>query len=210
MIRLESFLSEVTPFVPNCAQPVAINAIRNALIEFCDYTLLDTYEAYPQSGEADVADYEIDTPVDTEISKVLQVWYNDRPLIPTTVDALQRRYSTDWREQSGDPTAFVQLTPNTVRLTPVPDVVSSAALKMLVALRPERGAATCTDDLLSYAELIGQGAVARLMRIPAQPFTSAKGSEMFAKLFDLGKSAARIEANRSLSRPIMKLTPTVI
>lgn len=209
---LTTFLPEVVPYAPNVPNPIAINAIRNALIEFCEQTAWDTYECLPQTGQAGMSDYEMDTPEGTEVSRVMSVFYDGRPLVAMSEETIRRMNPrSDWRDQTGSPSAFVTMDRHIVRLFPVPDTGLANALKCIVALRPERTAIVCTDDLWRlWGDGIAKGAIYRLLTIPQQSWTNLRAAEGFGKMFADCIGKGKIDRNRGLARGVLRAIPQVI
>lgn len=208
---LTTFLPEVVPYVPHAPEPIVINAIRNALIEFCEKTAWDTYECVPQDSQVGVSDYEADTPAGAEVSRVMSAFYDGVPLTPVSDETIRRMFpAQDWRDLTGTPRWWVQLDRHILRLVPQPDVAIVDAVKIVVALRPTRTATVCTDDLWNlWGEGIAKGAVARLQVIPQQAFTNQRSADQFMKQFLDTIGRAKIDRNRGLARGVLRAVPQV-
>ncbi len=201
--RYEQFLPEVLPYVRDCPELVAVNAVRNACIEFCDRSLWLLYHHSPISTVAGESTYELDLPDDTTTARVMDAWYLNGPLAPIGEDDIKQMFLTDWREATGIPAFYTHLDPAEIVLAPTPVQDEDDALALIVALRPTRDSVEVDDTLYErWAEEIGCGARARLHQIPGQPFfdiTLASRSQM---MFDHGVGLARIERNRGLTRHV--------
>ncbi len=92
MSNYSSFLQEVLPEIENVPRMVAINAIRNAAIEFCQRGLVWHYEVATFHAVADQADYVSGTdftlPANSLISQLNFVYYEKNKLITTNQDRL--------------------------------------------------------------------------------------------------------------------------
>lgn len=202
--RYEEFLPEVLPYVRDCPEAVAVNAIRNACIEFCDKSLWLLYHHDPVSVYAAESTYDLDLPDGTTTARIMDAWYKTRPLAPIGEDDLKVMFSTDWREAEGDPQFYTHLDPSAVVLAPIPQTDEADALAMIVALRPTRDSVDVDDTLYErWAEWIGWGARGRLHDIPAQPFTDGPAAIRARQMFNHGIGLATIERNRGLTRHVM-------
>lgn len=208
MTRYEDFLPEVLPYVRDCPEMVAINAIRNACIEFCDRSmwLLHEHDDIPTiSGEGR---YPLALPNFTESARVVEAWHNQFPLNAQNEDQLKRLYQFDWRDMVGGPRYISSLTPCEVAVVPAPAEADAGTLKLIVALRPTRDSHSIDDSVYErWAEVIGQGARARLMAIAGQPFHDIAGSMQNRMFFTIGIAEASRERLRGMHRAVAHVKP---
>jgi hypothetical protein len=208
MTPLDNFLPEVIPYVPGCPQPIAINAVRNALIELCDKSYWSVYEADPLNIVAGTSDYELDSPTDTDIAGVIDVMYNGYVLQPAATDQLRQYYGVDWRTKQGSPRFYTRLEQEVIRLVPNPDSSITSGLSIIVATKPCQTASTCDDDLFEkWKEGVAAGAVARLALLPQQGFTNPRLAEVMMTRFMQTVSKATIDRNRGSVRTILQVVP---
>lgn len=207
-VSYDDFLPEVLPYVHDCPQPVAINAIRNACIEFCDQSQYLLYEHDPITYTANVGSYEFDPPTDTSVARVDSAWTQDFPLHPKSQDELKTMFGFAWRELVGDPRFYTQLSPDEIILVPIPAVYQAEALKMIVAIKPLRTSSAVDPSVFeNWAEVIAYGARARLYDTPGQPYSDAQQAIKFRSWFESGIGNAKIERNRGLTRTGTVLRP---
>lgn len=163
-MQWSDFGPHVHPYVIGCPEPVMIHHVRLAAIEFCKKTLcwtkrLDTLQC---TGTADV---EVDPGGDLQIVKIKYAFVGDRPF-----EAVTPQYGiTATQLQSQDEFVFTEdgktIYINPIQLTGTPVLVSAS-------LAPARTAKTLSNELDEYVEDIAHGAIASIMRLPAQTFTS--------------------------------------
>lgn len=210
-VSYDSFLPEVLPYVHDCPQPVALNAIRNACIEFCEQSQWLVYEHDPVTYTANVGNYEFDPPTDTTVTRLLEAWGLDIRLIPKSQEELTLMFGTAWREATGSPRYYTQLSQDEIILVPKPDVRAANALKMIVVLKPLRSS-SAVDPLLyeNYAETIAFGARARLYDTPGQPYSDPKQAVKFRAWFESAIGNAKIERNRGLTRANIVARPPLV
>lgn len=166
-------------------------AIVDSAIAFCDESMalrerLDAFWTVPG-----IALYELDTPSQQQVSRVLRVALDGAfltPALPNTSTPAQL---------SGRPTHYETSRTGSVfelSLYSVPDAAYNVVAE--VALRPLRDATQLEDDLMNlWVEPIVAGAVARAASIPGQPFTDLGKSQNAAVAAAVGARKARLEGS---------------
>lgn len=197
-----AFLTEVLPFVHDCPQFVAVNALRNASIEFCERSHYWQVDASPVDVLAGTATYTIPVPAGTAMVEINQAWLKGQLLIPQSAEVLTRIYrGVDWRTQTGPPAYITALNSNDVQLVLVPQISVAQGLTVRAVVAPTR-ASTGIDTFIyeRQLEVIAYGARARLYGMSGQPYYDPQSSELYRHRFMAGVNDARIKANRSISR----------
>lgn len=210
-----ALLPEVIPFAVECPEIVAINAIRNAAIEFCKKTQIWQVDLAPISTVVGQNDYLLTTnanmPANAEITGIIYGTLNGWPIVGKSADELARIYRwSDWRTWQGDPRYYMQLEHDHVFVVPQPNVVYDATqntptnpvgMAFRIAVAPTR-ASTGMDSVLQemYYEAIATGAKARLFQMKGQPFYDPQAAMIFQKMFDVAINKTRIAVNVSLQR----------
>lgn len=204
--RYDAFLPEVLPYARECPELVAINAIRNACIDFCDRSLWLLYHHDPIDIIANESSYILELPAGTCSARILDAWYDTLPLAPIAEDTLKNMFASDWRVATGKPSFYTHLDPDEVVLAPMPQTALSGGLTMIVALRPTRASTEVDDTVFErWAEGIGFGARARLHEMPNQPFYDPAQSMRCRQMFEHFIGLAKIERNRGLSRHVARV-----
>lgn len=170
MKPIAEFLPFVLPFARGASEPVAVNAIRNAAIEFCKRTKVwQELTDSPYSIQAGDPCIELTPPAQAELVQILQVWYHDTPLDPANEGWMaERGISPDRR---GTPMGYHQQqlddrVLNEFVLVPVPATSEAQAIRVRSAWMPSRAAKNIPDALfVRYAEEIAYGALGRLHQI---------------------------------------------
>jgi len=201
MKTYEQFLNEVMPHVPGCQVNVAVNAIRNTVIEFCEKTLILQRDHDPVTVTQSLPDYDLDPPAGYLVTKIMKAWYKNIPLVPAAPDEIGTvsvyNPLAPEAEGPGQPRWILQKDERTFSLLPVPDESVANAITMRVALKPTRASSSVEDVIFEdYVEVIGHGACARLLSMPAKPWTSPQMAGVSKMLFDQGVNQARQRANR--------------
>lgn len=207
-VQYETFFPEVVPYVHDVPDMVAVNAIRNACIEFCEKSDYIIYTHDPITILPRVSAYSLDLPCGTTISRVIASWVGNLPITFKSQEDLQRIYPLDWRQMGGRPQYITQDVPNEVIVAPFSDYEMDDGLKLIVALKPTR-ASTTVDGLLyeRWAEHIGFGARARLYDTPNQPYYDPAQAVKFRSWFESAIGEAKMERNRGLTRNVTRVRP---
>lgn len=173
-VPYEMFLQEVLPFVRDCPQVVAVNAIRNACIEFCDQTHWLTYEPDAQSILPNTTVYEVE--YETGVIPVRLVW--------AKVEGCEVRATFNPQDITVE---IAGSYPNRV----------TNALTMKLAVRPIPSS-TAVDKSLHdrWHEAVAHGALYRLYNLPGQPFTDPERGLLNRTLFRSDMADAKIEVQR--------------
>ena len=207
-VLYSKFLTEVIPYVPDCPEIAATNAVRNACIEFCDksdYLLHhhDLITLIPNQLE-----YELDLPDETILARVVDAACTNMQMRFVSEDHLRAIYPIDWRVQQGRPQYVTQLSPNEVRFVPYTTLKLQNAVRLTLALRPTRDSTGVDSSLHErWVEHISFGARARLHDTPNQPYYNPEAAMKFRALFEAAIGEARIERYRGLTRANLRIRP---
>lgn len=199
LVALSKFFPEVNPSVLGCPEPLMLNAIRNACIEFCNDTLYWQEALDPITIAAADMPYDIDTPSDANIAQIMSLTVDSAVLTPKSVDWLDANFHGWTTATSDTPTFYYQPDPNTLVLVPAP--TSSVDVVMRVAYMPSRTATMAPITLYQYyLEAIAAGAMSRLMGVPGQPWSNPSLSERYGRAFSAAITHGVIDANKSYDR----------
>lgn len=208
IIGYDQFLPEVLPFVPECPEVVALNAIRNACIEFCDKSLYWLYTHIPFSPVEDTATYTLSIPPGTTAVDILSAWYDNLPLSPRGEDELTKIYPLNYPAVGGSPRYITQRTQSSVTLVPYPTTVIENAVTLTVALKPTRASSGVGGAIYeNWAEGISYGARARIHALPNQSFSDPMAAMKYAMMFNTVIGKATIARNRGLTRATQRVRP---
>ena len=192
MIAVSEFFPRLMPYVMGCPEPMAAQALVDSAIAFCNdslaaHTLLDAQKTQINSPEFDIS-----LPTGLAASRVLRVWVNGREIPGAAADWIQDDLAT-----LGQPCMFYTRQTDSALaalLYPTPD--AAYTLKVEVATRPTRSAKSFENELFDlWMDPIIEGAKARLMAIPDQPFTNPGGAGAAASNAMYLSRRARIEAS---------------
>ena len=194
MIPLSAFFPRLLPSVIGCSEPLAQQALLDSAIEFCGRSLAVTTTLDAVTLREGLASFEVETPTDTTIAQVLNLWYDGRELESSPyVDA------TAMSTSNGDPRFFYGEDIDeifNITLMPAPDRTVRSGVIVRAALKPTRTANTVHNVLFErYAPAIVDGALAILMATPDQSFSDETKALLMANRARAGANNARIDAS---------------
>lgn len=189
----DTLLPEVLMYAAQCPEPVAINAIRNACIEFCEGSLYlqQDMDAIPVVANETV--YPVDAPSGYDVVRVLKpLYYDGRKLGDFAAHGVDT--SDDWRQKMGDyPLAWTCFQEDEITVWPVP-LVGGASLTGRIAIAPTVTSTQVESRLLSGHRLVlRDGALAQILDYPDQPFTNPDKAKGFAARFASAITNARVQ-----------------
>jgi len=200
-VLYEAFLPEVLPYVRDCPETMALNAVRAACIEFCKDSLALREVLEPITIVADQSEYELDKRAYYNVAKIIRMYHGIRELPGRSIEQLDAMLGGKWRTESGSPMYYTQESENTFRVVLTPSQASNDTLNVTVALTPKRDSDYVDGYIFErWAEVIAMGARARLHDTPKQPFSDKEAALRFRKWFESGRGEAKIEVNRGLTR----------
>lgn len=204
MAAITAFFPEVLPYVPSCPTPIAANAVRNAIAQFCQESSWWTYTPAAIDIVSGTSEYALTPPAGALVSELLWVAFNDTPLVPKTEVQLDA-VGSDWKNESGDPVYYTQLSPRLIRLVPTPSSALTGGLKLRYALKPTPTATTVDDVVFEeWHEDIAAGALARLLEIKDKPWTSPTEAERQLGIFLAGIQKAKTRATQSNLKRVVR------
>jgi hypothetical protein len=201
-VSYERFLPEVLPYVRDCPDVAALNAIRNSCIEFCEKSYYLRHDCDDIDVIAGQSEYDLDMPSGYVVAGILAVRCYDRDLVAQSEDQLIATLGQNWQTYEGaSPVFFTQLRPESIFVAPMPDKDEDSALKVSVALAPSRVSERIDSVIFEkWAEVIGFGARARLHDTPYQPYSDEAAAARFRAWFNSGCTKARLSRQKGLGR----------
>lgn len=202
MKTYEDFFPDVLPDVPGCPSDVAIRAIRHAVIEFCEKSLIHQITQDPISIRANYSDYDLEAPKGFRVHKVMKAWFKGVELTPVAPDDITTpdTYNTvigDYTPSKSEPTGYTQKDFDSVSFLPIPNQSHTNAITMRVALVPLRDSTQVEDFLYEqWGEAIASGAKARLMLNPGKPYTNQEAAAINQGRYMMAMNDARQRAIR--------------
>lgn len=189
MKTMADFLQEVMPSVPGCPQPVAINAIRNSVIEFLKVTsILEQTVNIPLL--ADVATATIVLADERVPSTYVRGTIGTQLVQPVSPYQLDDR-NRSWRVLRGSPASGAYIENGLLRVVPIPVVDATISATFSVVLSR---ASNLVDDLIveDWLEEIADGALYRLQALPGVQWANPEQAAYHKARFESAMSDANV------------------
>ena len=206
MASYEAFLSRVLPEVTGCPEIVAVQAIKDACIEFCEKSHVYQVDLDAVTTVNGLGEYDLEPPTGYVVARLMNVWFGNDKLAPAAPDMI--RVPDAYRQTAGqsNPKFYFQKTAKTVSVLPVPDKTTVSALTIRASLKPTRASESIDDEIFEeYAEIVSHGAKYRLMLSPGKPYSNQAAAVIEKGLFDAGINKARLRANTGYVRSNMSV-----
>jgi len=202
-VSYEAFLPEVLPYVQDVPEVVAVQAIRNACIQFCEETHYLQENLDAMTGIEGIGDYDLEAnDSNYKVVEIMQAYYGDQLLIPKAQEELNQIYRTsNWEDLKGNPYYYFLPRASVMRLVTKPIITEANKLKVKAAIAPKRSSTTVDDELFErFLEYIAHGARARLYNTPNQPYYDPKTAMEYTKRFNDEMAEVRTRVYKGLTR----------
>lgn len=202
-VSYEVFLPEVMPYVHDVPEIVAVQAIRNACIQFCEETHYLQENLDPMTGLKGQGLYDLEAnDSNYKVVEIMQAYYGDQLLIPKAQEELNQIYRTsNWEDLSGNPYYYFRPRAGEMRLVTKPIVTEANKLKVKAAIAPKRASTTVDEEMFErFLEYIAHGARARLYNTPNQPYYDPKTAMEYTKRFNDEMAEVRTRVYKGLTR----------
>ncbi len=204
MYNLDDLIPEIHVEVPNCHNGMIRKSLQATLRHFCKETYYWQFELpditlLPFNAQApDTYLYALDVPAETEVIAIKQLLYQNRPLLMKSTEWLNENL-TDWRQQTGDPQYYLQLSDRRVRFVPASDEVKPIAVAGTVILQPTRSASQFSEDLMQYDQCLINGTISRLLSMGNKPWSDTDRAQICQGEYIEGVSQAKHMVMRDFS-----------
>lgn len=205
-MEISAFLPEVYLDAPGVPEPVALNALRNALRELCVVSRAWSTELDPIAIVSGQVLYDLDCPYGSEATAIISATQGTTALAVTTIHDLNRTDS-GWRDRTGEALWAVIFDPGNVRVYPTPSADQDDPLLVRVSLRPTLDASACDDLMGRYSEYLVAGALARLKTIPNKPWSDREAVGVHQAQFRYGINRAASDVFKGFSGESLTVTP---
>ena len=192
MAAYSSLVKEVLPYVPMCPDTLVEQNIRAAAIEFCERSKAYILDMDPFTTISGVYEYDFEIPSGTEVHQILYMTEDGNDMDPISPRSLELNYP-DWRDRTGNPHVYLQKTPTTFWVVPVPS--GSRQVIVSVALTPSRTSNNIDTTISNqYRDAIIYGALYRLLRMPSREWTDVNAAREYLAQFNMEITQAELRA----------------
>ena len=192
MATYSSLVKEVLPYVPMCPDTLVEQNIRAAAIEFCERSKAYILDMDPFTTISGVYEYDFEIPSGTEVHQILYMTEDGNDMDPISPRSLELNYP-DWRDRTGNPHVYLQKTPTTFWVVPVPSGARQVIVS--VALKPSRTSNNIDTTISNqYRDAIIYGALYRLLRMPSREWTDVNAAREYLAQFNMEITQAELRA----------------
>ena len=200
-MKYTAFVPDVkTQLVADPSDPVVENAVKNAVIEFCQDSWIWREYALPASVTSGDSRIDIELPAGAELVVVQSVTLDGIELSPEGPDRLNRLYPR-WDTETGAPKRYTQVDPSHLILSPVPDANYQNQLVVGCVFMPKRSSTSFPDWIGNqWWEGIVAGAASRLLAMTGRPWADLQAAAIKRQAFLDTVTQAKEAAFRGLTR----------
>jgi hypothetical protein len=201
------FYDHILPELNGITPAQVDHMLRQVCIDFFEQTGIYSVELDTIDVVAGTATYDLDSPVSQmEPYQVKAAWYDDQPLDIAPLDVLVQANPYWGENTSTKPWAYTQRQTDQIVLYPNPSESLDDGLRVEATLRPTDDATGIVSWVASrYVRVLAAGVKGRLMAQPDRPWTRPEFAGVNLSEYASGRSKARIDANRSLTRASLQV-----
>lgn len=213
MATWADWIPDVAPEAPGAPEPSIEDAVRNAVIEFCQRSrwLVRTVPNIDHPGGATAQSFATRLPLAAG-ERVIEVqearWYGKEipRLTPLELDA---EYGVwDFQSRTGEPRALVQEREDEYWISPAPSTSQTDALQLRVVIGYGPAALACDDAIRNrWREAIACGALGRLLVQKDQPWTDPTLGATKYGMFEEAIASAKTAAVRGPTKKRLEVRP---
>jgi hypothetical protein len=197
--NLSAWYPYIEPHVKGCPIPAIRQALRDAIVEFCEESQYWRQLLPAINVDADDETYlltEFAPPAGTLIAEVITAYYNGQKMTAHGPNWLDRNYPGWIAAEASAPQNYYLPDPTQIRLVPIPTEALTAGLQIYVALKPTDTGLLVEDYLYQdWREAIAAGALGRLLESPTAPWREPNRAVKLREFFmeKMGEAYNRAE-----------------
>jgi len=199
-VNIKDILDRVAPEVPGCPTQFQIQAMRDTIRDFLQFTRAWIYEPAAQTIAINTAAYAIVLPsTNVQAIAVEFMTLDEAEVRFREVDWLDRRIP-NWRIRAADDFRyFTQLQPGTFIFPGIPTVAGTAnGLRYRVSIKPTRTATVVEGAQANeWIECWSDGAKARLMMMDSKGWYKPRRGAELERFYRHARANARVRVARS-------------
>jgi len=199
--KIESLVPKVKREVPSCPSFIAIEELRNTIIDFCintDIYLADLSLFQTVTGINEYESADLDIPVGAELNHILDYFcevgestaqLSEKNLTRLEPKSLIGKPSLFDLYGKGKPKYYSQKDQETILIAPTPN--ENYSLYALYSLKPTATATTIPNIIVNeYQETIIHGALYRLQMMKDSPWSDVQAADLNKRMYDKGEAQA--------------------
>lgn len=183
LVSIDKFVPYVQPYADKCPAFAIRRAVRDTIIDLAERVGTSTLR-FSLDAVAGEHTYELDLPYGTEVDQLRKVVCGNTVLKATNRDLLSHEYpNTDWKDIPGTP-RFYMCTDDPRFVSIIPAPAKPETLTFEAKIRFCRDATEFPSEYYErYVEVVGAGALTRLLAIPGQTFTDLGAAAQWAQIY---------------------------
>lgn len=199
--KIESLVPKVKREAPSCPSFIAIEELRNTIIDFCvntDIYLADLSLFQTVTGINEYESNDLDIPTGAELNHILDFFcevgesadqLSEKNLKRLDPKSLIGKPSLFDMYGKGKPKYYSQKDQETILIAPTPD--KNYSLYALYSLKPTSTATTIPNIIVNeYSETIVHGALYRLQMMKDSPWSDVQAADLNKRMYDKGEAQA--------------------
>lgn len=199
--KIESLVPKVKREAPSCPSFIAIEELRNTIIDFCVNTdiylsELTLFQTVTGINEYEAAD--LDIPTGTELNHIIDFYcergesndqLSEKSLARLEPKSLIGTPSLIDAYGKGKPKYYAQRNQEIILFAPTPE--KNYSLYALYSLKPTATATTIPNIIVNeYQETIIHGALYRLQMMKDSPWSDVQAADLNKRMYDKGEAQA--------------------
>lgn len=210
MTAWTDLFDDIMPEVPGCTEPVALNALKNAVARFFIDTKIFSVDIDPIDVVVGQGAYTVALNTSQQALYSLvgatEVWLGTTKLAPITKEQAEAK-SVLWRTETGPSQFFVEERPGTLQLVKAPDISGSGLLRVKMAVQPSRTAVEFESWIAErFREELCAGAKYRLMAMQKKPWSNPDMALYYQSIFQDGVGRGSVVAAGGVNGARMRTT----
>lgn len=206
-VNIDKFLPYVLPYAEKCPQLVARRAIRDTIIDIANRTQMTKLRIAMKTKKGH-GTYEILMPYGVTVGMMDDVMYDGKPLKAINRPMLRQLYpDADLNSLSGDPKYYYH-TNSPIVLTVVPAPQEDGKLitcEVDVTFTREMNEFP-EEYYTRHVELVAEGALSRILGMPAQTFTDLGMAAQWSNMYSAGIRELLLDAYRDFTKESGKVS----
>ena len=199
--KIESLVPKVKREAPSCPSFIAVEELRNTIIDFCVNTdiylsELTLFQTVTGINEYEAAD--LDIPTGTELNHIIDFYcergesndqLSEKSLARLEPKSLIGTPSLIDAYDKGKPKYYAQRNQEIILFAPTPE--KNYSLYALYSLKPTATATTIPNIIVNeYQETIIHGALYRLQMMKDSPWSDVQAADLNKRMYDKGEAQA--------------------
>lgn len=204
----DAWYNDVMPWLPGIDTAMVDWALRNAAIEFCQFSKIHTYQLPVFQTVDGTREYTLTPPsVEVQACDIVDGYSPAGRMTSISKNVLTNEAGL-WETQEGVPYRwYFETNQGIASFYPLPN--DAYDINLLLALKPVRNTSTGLEDAIAnqYHMIIAAGAIGTLASMPKKPWSNPQLAKDKSDEFFAGKGAAKADALRAMTTMSLYVAP---